>query len=89
LYIVFLFVFYGLRRELANCESNLILLPADIFWLPGKNRHYQGQSIALPLPGDQYRTPLTNSSSPILRSFLNKSLGFFVIIYKEHEEMFL
>lgn len=47
LYIVFLFVFYGLRRELANCESNLILLPADIFWLPGQNLRSQGQSFAL------------------------------------------
>lgn len=69
LYIVFLFVFYSLWRELANCESNLTLLPADIFWLPGKNLCYQGQHIAL---WSVLHPKLSDSSSPTLHSFLKQ-----------------
>ena len=87
LYIVFLFVFYGLRRELANCEPNLILLPADIFWLPGKNLCYQGQFIAL--WSVLYPPKFTDSSNPTLHSFLNKSLSFFAVIYEKHEKTYL
>lgn len=66
LYIVFLFVFYSLRRELANCESHLTLLPADIFWLPEKNLCYKGQQIAL---WSVLHPKLSDSSRPTLHSF--------------------
>lgn len=60
----FLFVFFGLRRELANCESNLILLPENMLWLPGKTPCYQDDILL----SDQYCIP--NSQIPPAHSYL-------------------
>lgn len=48
---------------------------------------YQGQFIAL--WSVLYPPKFTDSSNPTLHSFLNKSLGFFAVIYKKHEKTYL
>lgn len=67
LYIVFLYLFsmaWGESWQTVNLI--LILPPADIFWLPGKNLCYQGQYIAL---SDQYCT-LQNSQIPPMQPYI-------------------
>lgn len=80
LYIVFLFVFYSWRRELANCESNFLLMPADIFDLLVKYLGYRGWYIVL---WSVLHPKLTNSSNPIWHFFKKKQIPglFFFFCY--------